>query len=170
MNTLVTFGSVKHTGVDRTEQTYELTFSDNVVVEIDMDNIENDYGVQGEIELAINSYEDGISKAELKKAVKALNECIKDNAPTMEEIIEAGKKLAAANMVATYKAGSHSHDADTLFPQTAAQYRWLRKNYGTTANVCINGTIEDVLNVCPELSGYIKPTKSGRFSRIEITL
>lgn len=88
----------------------------------------------------------------------------------MNEIITAGKKLAAANMVATYKAGSHSHDADTLFPQTEAQYRWLKKNYGTTANVVILKPVEDVLNVCPELQGYVKPTKSGRFSRIEITL
>lgn len=89
---------------------------------------------------------------------------------TMNEIITAGQKLAAANMVATYKAGSHSHDVDTLFPQTTAQYRWLKKNYGTTANVCILKPVEDVLNVCPELAGYVKPTKSGRFSRIEIIL
>lgn len=170
MNTTVIFQGVKHTGVDSTEHTYRLTFSDNVVVDIDMDNIENDYGVHGEIEFAINMYEDGISRAELNKAVKALNECIKNNAPTMEEIIEAGQKLAAANMVVTYKAGSHSHDAELLFPQTEAQYRWLKKNYGTTANVVMMKPVEDVLNVCPELSGYVKPTKSGRFSRIEITL
>ena len=79
MNTNVEFINVKFTGVDPSEQLYELTFTNNVVVEIDMDNIENDYGVSGEIEFAINMYEDGISKAELKKAVKALNECIKQH-------------------------------------------------------------------------------------------
>ena len=89
---------------------------------------------------------------------------------TMNDVINAGKKLADANMVATYKAGSHSHDAELLFPQTEAQYRWLKKNYGTTANVCILKPVEDVLSVCPGLSGYVKPTTSGKYSRIEITL
>ena len=79
MNTNVEFINVKFTGVDPSEQLYELTFTDNVIVEIDMDNIENDYGVSGEIEFAINMYEDGISKSELKKAVKALEECIKQH-------------------------------------------------------------------------------------------
>ena len=89
---------------------------------------------------------------------------------TMNDVINAGKKLADANMVVKFKAGSHSHNAELLFPQTEAQYRWLKKNYGTTANVVILKPIEDVLNVCPELARYVKPTKSGRFSRIEITL
>lgn len=170
MKTSVKFESVKHTGVDSTDHTYQLTFSDNVVVDIDMDNIESDYGVHGEIELAINYYEDSICRAELNKAVKALNECIKNNTPTRQEIIEAGQKLADANLITKYKAGSHSHKVESLFPQTEAQYRWLKKNYGTTANVCILKPVEDVLNVCPELAGYVKPTKSGKFSRIEITL
>lgn len=75
----VEFINVKFTGIDQSEQLYELTFTDNVIIEVDIDNIENDYGVSGEIEFAINMYEDGISKAELKKAVKALNECIKQH-------------------------------------------------------------------------------------------
>ena len=89
MNTNVEFINVKFTGVDPSEQLYELTFTDNVIIEIDMDNIENDYGVSGEIEFAINMYEDGISKSELKKAVKALEECIKQHQPKpMREIAE----------------------------------------------------------------------------------
>ena len=75
----VEFINVKFLGVDQSEQLYELTFTDNIVVEIDMDNIEDDYGVSGEIEYAINLYEDNITRKELNKALKALKECIKQN-------------------------------------------------------------------------------------------
>lgn len=109
------------------------------------------------------------NQLEPSRAVKPDTKIMATNL-TMNDVINAGQKLADANMVVKFKAGSHSHDAELLFPQTEAQYRWLKKNYGTTANVVMMKPVEDVLNVCPELSGYVKPTKSGRFSRIEITL
>lgn len=87
-----------------------------------------------------------------------------------QEVIEIGKKLAKANFVTTFKPRSHSHDAFRLFPQTDAQYKWLKKNYGTTYNVVIIYTMDEVLKVVPEVKDNIKPTKSGGFCRIDITL
>lgn len=89
---------------------------------------------------------------------------------TKQEVIEIGKKLAKANFVATYKPRSHSHDAFNLFPQTEAQYNWLKRNYGTTYNVTILYTVDEVVKVVPEVKDNIKPTKSDRFCRIDITL
>lgn len=87
-----------------------------------------------------------------------------------QEVIEVGNKLAKANFVATYKPRSHSHNVFSLFPQTEAQYNWLKRNCGTTYNVIILYTIEEVLKEVPELRDNIRPTKSGRFCRIDITL
>lgn len=87
-----------------------------------------------------------------------------------QEVIDIGNKLAKANFVATYKPRSHSHNVFSLFPQTEAQYNWLKRNCGTTYNVIILYTIEEVLKEVPELRDNIRPTKSGRFCRIDITL
>lgn len=89
---------------------------------------------------------------------------------TKQEVIEIGNKLAKANFVVTYKPRSHSHNAFSLFPQTEAQYNWLKRNYGTTYNVTISYTAEEVLREVPELRDNIKPTKSRRFCRIDISL
>ena len=89
---------------------------------------------------------------------------------TKQEVIEIGKKLARAKFVTTFKPRSHSHDAFILFPQTEAQYEWLKRNYGTTYNVTILYTIDEVLKVVPEVKDNIKPTKSGKFCRIDIIL
>ena len=86
------------------------------------------------------------------------------------EIIELGKKLAAAGLVITYPARSHSHNVYSLFPQTGAQYDWLRRGVGTTSNLTLPYTVEEVLSVCLELTGNITATKSGRFCRIDISL
>jgi hypothetical protein len=87
-----------------------------------------------------------------------------------QEVIDIGNKLAKANFVATYKPRSHSHNVFSLFPQTEAQYNWLKRKRGTTYNVIILYTIEEVLKEVPELRDNIRPTKSGRFCRIDITL
>lgn len=87
-----------------------------------------------------------------------------------QKVIEIGKKLAKANFVKTYKPKSHSHDVFLLFPQTDAQYRWLKKECGTTYNLVIIHTAAEVLKEIPELQDYITPTKSGRFCRINISL
>lgn len=87
-----------------------------------------------------------------------------------EEIIEMGNKLAKNNFVKTYPHRSHSHDIFSLFPQTEAQYKWLKKQCGNTYNVIVLHTVEEVCNVIPQLKGHIVPTKSGKFCRIDITL
>lgn len=87
-----------------------------------------------------------------------------------DQIIESGKKLAAAGLVITYPAHSHSHNTATLFPQTGAQYDWLRRKVGTTSNLVLPYTVEEVLSVCPELADNVITTKSGRFCRIDISL
>lgn len=87
-----------------------------------------------------------------------------------QEVIEIGNKLAKANFVATYKPRSHSHNVFSLFPQTEAQYDWLKRDCGTTCNLVICYTAEEVLKEVPELRDNIRPTKSGRFCRIDITL
>lgn len=89
---------------------------------------------------------------------------------TKETIINIGKRLAEKGYVIRYAPGSHSHNVFTLFPQTAAQYEWLRKNYGTTCNNIVYKNIEQVLSVCPELKEYVKKTKSGDMCRIYLTL
>ena len=92
------------------------------------------------------------------------------NTFTKEKIIEIGRKLANAGLIVKYAPRSHSHNCFSLFPQTEAQYNWLKRNYGTTSNLCMTNTVEEVLAICPELSGVISPTKSGRFCRINIKL
>lgn len=87
-----------------------------------------------------------------------------------QKVIEIGKKLAKANFIKTYSPRSHSHDVFSLFPQTDAQYRWLKRECGTTRNLVIIYTAEEVLKEVPELQGYVTPTKSGRFCRIKISL
>lgn len=87
-----------------------------------------------------------------------------------QEVIEIGNKLAKANFVTTYKPRSHSHDIFSLFPQTEAQYKWLKKRCGTTCNIIILHTVEEVCSAIPELTGNVIPTKSGNFCRIDITL
>lgn len=89
---------------------------------------------------------------------------------TKEQIIEIGNKLANAGLVVKYSPRSHSHNVFSLFPQTSAQYEWLKKKYGTTSNVSILYTVNEVLAICPELSNVISPTKSDRFCRINISL
>nr|DAK68315.1 MAG TPA: hypothetical protein [Caudoviricetes sp.] len=92
------------------------------------------------------------------------------NSFTKEQVIEFGKRLASANMVQQYRPYSHSRNVFSLFPQTEAQYRWLKKVCGTTRNVCILYTVAEVLSVVPELANCIVATKSNRFCRIELVL
>lgn len=87
-----------------------------------------------------------------------------------EEIIAIGNKLANANLVVKYAARSHSHNIYSLFPQTEAQYNWLKRTCGTTSNVVLTNTVDEVLSVCPEVANFISKTKSGRFCRINISL
>lgn len=87
-----------------------------------------------------------------------------------QQVIEIGNKLADAGLVTKYAARSHSHNEFSLFPQTSAQYDWLKRKFGTTSNLCLTYTVQEVLSVCPELEGYVKATQSGRFCRIYITL
>lgn len=89
---------------------------------------------------------------------------------TKDQVIEIGNKLANAGLVFKYEPRSHSHNIFSLFPQTSAQYEWLKKECGTTANNVILYTVDEVLTICPELSGFTTPTKSGRFCRIHISL
>lgn len=89
---------------------------------------------------------------------------------TKEQVIEIGNKLANAGLIVKYAPRSHSHNAFSLFPQTSAQYEWLKKNYGTTFNNVILYTATEVLTICPELSDVVSSTKSGIFCRINISL
>ena len=89
---------------------------------------------------------------------------------SQSEVIELGKKFAVAGLVITYPARSHSHNTATLFPQTSAQYDWLKRTVGTTGNVIIFSKCEKVLAVCPELAGNVTATKSGAMCRINISL
>lgn len=86
------------------------------------------------------------------------------------EVIELGKKLAQQGLVVCYEPRSHSHNTRTLFPQTSAQYDWLKRTAGTTDNVIILSTVEDIVSRFPELSGHVTSTKSGNNCRIDITL
>lgn len=86
------------------------------------------------------------------------------------EVIELGNKLAQQGLVVRYEPRSHSHDTRTLFPQTSAQYDWLKRTAGTTDNVIILSTVEDIVSRFPELSGHVTSTKSGNNCRIDITL
>ena len=88
----------------------------------------------------------------------------------MEEILKIGNKLADAGLIARYAPRGHSHNCMTLFPQTPAQYRWLKRKYGLTDNVLILEPASAVLAICPELEGYVSQTKSGRMCRIRIRL
>ena len=87
-----------------------------------------------------------------------------------QEVISIGQKLANAGIIKKYPARSHSHDIWSLFPQTEAQFKWLKKKCGTTYNLVIIHTAEEVLSICPELQGYVTKTKSGRFCRVVISL
>ena len=87
-----------------------------------------------------------------------------------EEVIAIGKELAKNKLVEEYPHRSHSHDIFSLFPQTAAQYDWLKRLCGTTYNVIVLHTVDEVLDVVPELKGFVIPTKNGKFCRIDITL
>lgn len=87
-----------------------------------------------------------------------------------EEVIELGNKLAQQGLVVRYKPRSHSHNTRALFPQTDAQYDWLKRTAGTTDNVIILSTVEDIVSGFPELSGRVTSTKSGNNCRIDITL
>lgn len=89
---------------------------------------------------------------------------------TKEQVIEIGNKLADAGLVAKYAPRSHSHNEFSLFPQTSAQYDWLKHFCGTICNVVILHTVDRVLSVCPELEGVVKPTKSKQMCRIHISL
>lgn len=86
------------------------------------------------------------------------------------EIIELGKKLSKAGFVAEYKPRSHSHILYSLFPQTVAQYQWVKKEAGTTANVIIRASKEEVLKLFPELEGLVTSTASKDACRIHIEL
>lgn len=87
-----------------------------------------------------------------------------------DEVIEIGNKLAQQGLVVRYEPRSHSHNTRTLFPQTSAQYDWLKRTAGTTDNVIILSTVEDIVSRFPELSGHVASTKSGNNCRIDITL
>ena len=87
-----------------------------------------------------------------------------------DEVIEIGNKLAQQGLVVRYEPRSHSHNTRTLFPQTSAQYDWLKRTAGTTDNVIILSTAEDIVSRFPELSGHVTSTKSGNNCRIDITL
>lgn len=89
---------------------------------------------------------------------------------TKQQIIEIGNKLANAGLITKYAPRSHSHDSLNLFPQTEAQYNWLKRNNGTTSGLIVLHTEEKILTTCPELIGFVSKTKSGRFCRINITL
>lgn len=87
-----------------------------------------------------------------------------------EEVIEIGKRLAQQGLVVRYEPRSHSRNTSTLFPQTKAQYDWLKRTVGTTSNVIIFVPAESVVSLFPELSGCVTSTKSGLNCRINISL
>lgn len=89
---------------------------------------------------------------------------------TKQQVIEIGNKLADANLIAKYAPRSHSHCEFSLFPQTSAQYDWLKRSFGTTSNLVILHTKDEVLSVCPELKDVVRPTKSKQMCRINISL
>ena len=86
------------------------------------------------------------------------------------EICGFGQRLATAKLVTFFGLRSRSHNTDVLFPQTLAQYRWLKKVCGTTYNCIILHLVDAVENIVPELKEYIKPTKNNRFCRIDLVV
>lgn len=89
---------------------------------------------------------------------------------TKQQIIEIGNKLADANIVDKYPPRSHSHNRYNLFPQSEAQYNWLKKDCGITSNLIVIHPAEEVLAICPELEGCVKATKNKKWCRIHISL
>lgn len=87
-----------------------------------------------------------------------------------DQVLEIGKKLAQQGLVVRYEPRSRSHNTATLFPQTNAQYDWLKRTVGTTSNVIVFAPAENVVSLFPELSGCVTSTKSGSSCRIYISL
>ena len=86
------------------------------------------------------------------------------------EICGFGQRLATAKLITFFGPRSRSHNTDVLFPQTLAQYRWLKKVCGTTYNCIILHPVETVEDIVPELKGYIIPTQCIKFCRIDLSL
>lgn len=89
---------------------------------------------------------------------------------TPQEICEFGQRMAMENIISTFAPRSHSHGARILFPQTLAQFSWLKSYCGTTYNCVILYPVARVAEVVPELSKYLVPTKSKNYCRIDLTL
>lgn len=72
--------SVEFINVERiTSHEYRLNFSDNVLVDVDMDDYDDTAVLAEDIEYDINLAEDTISWRELVNALLALEQCIKSN-------------------------------------------------------------------------------------------
>lgn len=89
---------------------------------------------------------------------------------TPDKICEIGQRLAALGLVKGFAPNSHSHNVDILFPQTLAQYRWLKSNCGTTYNCAILFPKDKIAELIPELSDFLVSTKSKQFTRIDLSL
>ena len=89
---------------------------------------------------------------------------------TPDQICEIGQRLAALGLVKGFAPHSHSHNVDILFPQTLAQYRWLKSNCGTTYNCVILFPKDKIAELIPELSDFLVSTKSKQFTRIDLSL
>lgn len=89
---------------------------------------------------------------------------------TPEQICEIGQRLAALGLVKEFAPHSHSHNVSILYPQTLAQYRWLKSNYGTIYNCVILFPKDKIAELIPELSDFLVSTKSKQFTRIDLSL
>lgn len=112
---------------------------------------------------------------EVKKAYGklGLNDESKYRFFTVDDFLRIGQKLAEARFTA--KRGPRQHYKDLLacavkfVPQTKAQYNYMALQTRGTEWVELSGDVDEVLQICPELSGWVAPTKSGKFSKIIIT-
>lgn len=92
---------------------------------------------------------------------------------TVDDFLTIGQKLAEARLTA--KRGPRQHYKDLLYcgvkfiPQTKAQFNYMASQTRGTEWVELSGDVDKVLQICPELSGWVAPTKSGKFSKIVIT-
>ena len=112
---------------------------------------------------------------EVKKAYEksGLNNESKYRFFTADEFLKIGQKLAEAGLTA--KRGPRQHYKDLhacavkFVPQTKSQFNYMASQTPGTDWVELSGDVDEVLQICPELSGWIAPTKSGKFSKIVIT-
>lgn len=112
---------------------------------------------------------------EVKKAYGklGLNDESKYRFFTVDEFLKIGQKLAEAGLTAKRVPRQHYKDllacAVKFIPQTKPQFNYMASQTRGTEWIELSGDVEKVLRICPELSGWVAPTKSGKFAKVVVT-